>query len=299
MAELYKIFWRKEMKKIDLELISQRIASQILSEEFSTEKDRQQMVSKQIASSDLEAPQKEEEDKEKLTDEGEDEGEEAVDIEPKTKPDDDEDEESGDDFEVEAVKKVPENISFDEIKKQINNLRAGKSLKDEAISSQLEDYYDKLGMAEERSLYVFLSSLGAILTGGTLGEEAPRPEGMGVDISIRKKKEKTKDNMSGIRGVDKDGAQAPIVVGESADTISYKLRLLESITSDDKHRCLNGKLTNFGSEKCVSDITSRIEDAVFNRDKCSQGSADRSSLNGTLKYLRQKLRRANKISAIK
>lgn len=291
------------MKELDLELISARIAERILFEEFSTEKDRQQAVAREIADSDLDAPESKEKEKQRITDEAdEDEDEvedEDVEIEPKAKPDDTEDKDSGDDFEVEAVEKVPENISFDEIKKQINNLRAGKSLKDEAISSQLEDYYDKLGMAEERSLYVFLSSLGAILTGGTLGEEAPRPEGMGVDISIRKKKEKSKDNMSGIRGVDKDSAQAPIVVGESADTISYKLRLLESITGDDKHRCLNGKLTNFGSEKCVSDVTSRIEDAIFNRDKCSQGSADRSSLNGTLKYLRQKLRRANKVLAVK
>lgn len=289
------------MKELDLELISKRIAERILFEEFSTEKDRQHAVAREIADSDLDAPESKEKEKQRITDEAdEDEDEDKdVEIEPKAKPDEDKDKDSDDDFEVEAVEKVPENISFDEIKKQINNLRAGKSLKDEEVSSQLEDYYDKLGMAEERSLYVFLSSLGAILTGGTLGEEAPRPESMGVDINIRKKKEKSKDNMSGVRGVDKDGAQAPIVVGESADTMSYKLRLLENITGDDKHRCLNGKLTNFGSEKCVSDIASRIEDAVFNRDKCSQGSADRSSLNGTLKYLRQKLRRANKVLAVK
>ena len=289
------------MKSLNLESISKRIAEQILFEEFSTEKEKQQLVSKQVAAADLDAPNKEKEDKEKLTDEADEEEDEGseVKVEPKPVPDGDEDSDDEDDFEVEAVEQVPRDVSFELIKKQINNLRAGKSLKDPAVSSQLEDYYDNLGMAEERSLYVFLSSLGAILTGGTLGDEAPRPEEMGVDVSLRKdKKEQGKKGIAP-PDVESSGDQAPIVVGEAANTTSYKIRLIETLTDDDKHRCLNGKLTNFGSKQCISDLAVRIEDTIQNRDDCSRGTADRASLNGTLKYLRQKSRRANKLSVLK
>jgi hypothetical protein len=284
------------MKELNLDLISDQIAKKILFEEFATEKERQDAVSKQISSDDLEAPDHGNQEKERITDEGEEDegsGDDET-IEPKSKPGSDEDD-SADDFEVKAVKDVPNEVAFEDIKKQINNLRAGHSLKDEAVSSQLEDYFDMLGQAEERSLYVFLSSLGAILTGGTLGDEAPRPESMGVDISMRKKKEKSKK----VPAVDKEGAQAPIIVGEVSSTSKYKMQILEAMTSDEKHRCINGKLTNFGSSKCINDISVRIDDATFTRDKCSQGSANRASLNGTLKYLRQKLRLAQKIAATK
>ena len=286
------------MKSLNLESISKRIAEQILFEEFSTEKERQQLVSKQVAADDLNAPSKDKEDKEKLTDEADEEEPEVV-VKAKPVPDGDEDSGSEDDFEVEAVEQVPRDVSFELIKKQINNLRAGKSLKDAAVSSQLEDYYDNLGQAEERSLYVFLSSLGAILTGGTLGDEAPRPETMGVDVNLKKDKEEQAKKSVTLPDVESSGDQAPIVVGEAANTTSYKLRLLEGLTGDDKHRCLNGKLTNFGSKQCISDLTVRIEDTIQNRDDCSRGTADRASLNGTLKYLRQKARRANKLSVLK
>lgn len=287
------------MKSLDLESISKRIAEQILFEEFSTEKEKQQLVSRRVTTDDLSAPNKEKEDKEKLTDEADEEDEESeVEVEPKPVPGGDEGSTDEDDFEVEAVEQVPRDVSFELIKKQINNLRAGKSLKDPEVSAQLEDYYDKLGMAEERSLYVFLSSLGAILTGGTLGDEAPRPETMGVDINIRKEKASA-EKSNAIPAMGAGGDQAPIIVGESANTMLYKIRLLEGLTDDDKHRCLNGKLTNFGSKQCMKDLTVRIADAVFNRDNCTHGSADRSSLNGILKYLRQKFRRANKFSALK
>ena len=103
MAELHKVFWlwKEEMKSLNLESISKRIAEQILFEEFSTEKEKQQLVSKQVAAADLDAPNKEKEDKEKLTDEADEEEDEGseVKVEPKPVPDGDEDSDDEDDFE--------------------------------------------------------------------------------------------------------------------------------------------------------------------------------------------------------
>jgi len=274
-------------------MLSTDIANKILKENFEDEKQRQKDVAKEISSDDLDAPDKDT-GKETLTDEGEDDEEK---IKPKPKPESSEEESDDGDFEVEAAKSAPTVVTFDSIKKQINNLRAGKSLKDEDVSGQLKDYFDKLGRAEETSLYVFLSSLAAILTGGTPGEEAPRPESMGVNIDI-KKKQSAAPGKSDIPGVTPAGEQAPIIVGEVADTNNFKMMLLETLTANDQHRCQNGKLVGFGTEKCMSDLGSRIEDATFTRDNCAGGSADRASLNGTLKYLRQKLRAAQKVSAL-
>tara|TARA_B100001094_G_C18184556_1_gene802931 strand:- start:501 stop:1367 length:867 start_codon:yes stop_codon:yes gene_type:complete len=286
------------MRNLDLDRLAAQIAKQILSEELGgseTEKEKQDAVAKQIRGDDLDAPEKEDDEKSRLTDEGEEEAEEE-DIDPKPKPTEEEETDEGD-FEVEASTKMPKSITFDLVKDQINNLRAGKSLKDEAIAQQLEDYFKKLGQAEEQSLFIFLSSLAAILTGGTQGEEAPRPETMGIDVSP--KPEKKKEKKSSKPGVDGDGGQAPIIVGEVANNTDTKIRLLESLTQDDPHRCVSGRVVKFGSPACIKDIRSRLEDAAYTRDSCSGGTADRASLNGTLKYLRQKLRAAEKIALLK
>ena len=77
------------------------------------------------------------------------------------------------------------------------------------------------------------------------------------------------------------------------------MKILEGYTIKDKHRCLNGRLVGFGSKACVGDLSKRVQDAVMTRDSCNSGSADRASLNGTLKYLRQKLRAAQKLQFVK
>ena len=289
------------MSSIDLDKITQQIADLILEQdvEISTEKEKQKAISDEINKGDLEAKKGKESEK-TLTDEAEDDEEkeekEEKDIEAKPKPEaksEEEDDKEG--FEVESSKEeIPSTIKFDDVKKQINNLRAGGSLKDESTAGQLEDYFDKLGSADTKALYVYLSSVASILTGGTPGTEALRPEDADVSVSpVEKKKEKTADP---IPGVESDGEQAPIIVGEVADNSTAKFRLLESMTLDDDHRCVGGRVVKFGSPKCILDIESRIEDAAEQRDMCSRGSADRASLNGMLNYLRQKLRLARKLS---
>jgi hypothetical protein len=284
---------------IDIDSISKKIALRIIAEEFSDEKQQQDDIEKDIKSQGLEASEKKE--KSDLQDEGDDAPDEK--IEPKPVPNKDGEEDDSGEFEVEAVEKqdIPDHPSLKDIESQINNLRAGRSLKDKEVSSQLSDYFEKLGQAEERSLFVFLSSLAAILTGGTSGEDAPRPETMGVDIGMKPKNKNpvAKNSRGNTPEVDKKGQQAPIIVGERSDTFAYKMKILEGYTAKDKHHCLNGRVVGFGSKACVQDLSRRVDDAAMTRDSCGSGTANRASLNGTLKYLRQKLRAAQKLQLVK
>lgn len=284
---------------IDLDEMSKKIAQAILSEEFeeSGERARQDDVSREIKDQDLEAPEKGEDEKKTITDEGEEDGEEESskkDIEAKPKPvPDAEGEDQAEDFEAELPSEIPRDPSVNDIVSQINNMRAGHSLKDGGTRKQLSDYFEKLGPGEERTLYIFLSSLASILTGGATGEEAPRPETSGIDVSV--KADRKKSTAAAVPGVQPGGEQAPIMVGEVADTADYKMMVLEAHGPGDRHRCLDGRVVKFGTRECVKDIKKRISDTEQLRNDCNNGSANRASLNGVLKFLRQKLRAANKI----
>ena len=132
----------EEKMKRNLNEIAGIIASTILLEEFqiADEESKQAALSKLIDDEKLRAPPKAK--KEEITDEGddedEDEGEGEGEIEAKPKPGgDDENEGDEGDFEVQAPDVLPAMISYAQIEKQINNLRAGKSLKDEEISGSI------------------------------------------------------------------------------------------------------------------------------------------------------------------
>jgi len=71
--------------------------------------------------------------------------------------------------------------------------------------------------------------------------------------------------------------------------------IAESIVSDE-HVTLTGHAVPFGCDECVTDIQTRIGDASRQRDICSRGSTDRSSLNGVLAMLRRQLRSASRIN---
>jgi len=288
---------------IDFMKVANDIAAKILQEDFQIadeEGSRQDALSKAIDDDGVRAPKKAK--KEEITDEGEDEDEESedTDIEAKAKPSDDEDEEgSSDNFEVQAPDVIPDLVSYKQIEKQINNLRAGKSLKDEKISGALEDYFDGLGQGETDALFSYLAALGAILTGGTSGNEAPRPSQMGIKITEPEKEEKKKTPAGEPDEVGLNRlppGEAPIVVGEIADKSKELSVVLENYSSSDSHRCMDGQIVDFGSSSCIQDISSRISDTSTQRDTLKRGTSDRSSFNGTLKYLRQKLRAANKVA---
>ena len=193
------------MSRLDIDSIAGKIAKEILSEQQSEEEERQDAIASEIDKNNLKAKKsKEDPDGRRLTDEAEDEDEDKedkeepeADIKPKPKPDENKGKDDKEGFEVKSDEEIPDTIDFDGVKKQINNLRAGGSLKDEDISGQLEDYFDKLGKADTRALYVYLSSIASILTGGTQGVDAPRPEDADVDLTMTKKKESSAEKSIG------------------------------------------------------------------------------------------------------
>ncbi len=282
--------------------IADQIARQILKEEFETvdlsgdEQERQNNLASLIKKKGLKAEPGETEDLEDLEEEEEEEeaeDDEPIEAKPKPKAEKEEETEEGE-FNVEAPDTIPDSIQYAQIEKQVNNLRAGKSLKDKEVSGELEAYFDSLGKGETQALFSYLSAIGAILTGGTSGKDSPRPSQLGIKIEPEKKDEPSSidDEVGTIRS---STDSAPIVVGELANKLSELELVFENHSATDKHRCMGGKIVDFGSSKCIQDLNKRIDDMVYQRDNLFRGSADRSSLNGTLKFLRQKLRAAEKI----
>ena len=72
------------------------------------------------------------------------------------------------------------------------------------------------------------------------------------------------------------------------------LNLLYESSAVEMHRCMNGKIVKFGSEKCIQDIDDRINDAKLERECCPGRTDAREHYNGILKILRRKKRRALK-----
>lgn len=316
------------MKRFNPEIVGRRIARILLEEQglalAGEEQRRQSKLAGKIDKLKLRAPEDSPEEK---TDEEDEE------LEPKPKPDTGDDDETkdsesragsgesndeedasdgakssggrGKSFEVTAPSYIPTQLNIKDIERQLNNLRAGKSLKDQEISGELEMYFAELGQGEQQALFTYLASLAAIMTGGTSGAAAPRPRNLDVDIDIepqnssdspaRMQKEKERKTKSKREKIAVDRA-APIVVGEIANKYRELTSVFENSSYGDTHQCMNGKNVPFGSQQCVTDLDGRISDLTDQRDSLSGGTADRASLNGTLKYLRQKRRRAGKIT---
>jgi len=81
---------------------------------------------------------------------------------------------------------VPKDLgsSLDSLERNINSLRAGKSLKDSTIRQQLEVYYDRLAEEERDVLVLFIRQLSDILSGDTDGDEAMDPSDPPLNISF-------------------------------------------------------------------------------------------------------------------
>jgi len=66
------------------------------------------------------------------------------------------------------------------------------------------------------------------------------------------------------------------------------------IIESGMHRTLTGEMVPFGCETCVSDLDSRIADAVWRRDSMAGRTDGREHYNGILKVLRREKRAALK-----
>jgi len=74
--------------------------------------------------------------------------------------------------------------SFDSVVQAVNQLRAGKSLRDSSIKQQAQIYYDKLSEDERTTLLVFLNALSDIIAGQINGKDAQDPGDPPLSINI-------------------------------------------------------------------------------------------------------------------
>ena len=93
-----------------------------------------------------------------------------------------------------ATEPAPSSLgsSLDTLMQSINSVRAGKSLKDSSIASQLQVYYDRLAEEERNVFALFMRELAKILSGAVDGTSAadpsdPPPQGLDVDIVAKGK----------------------------------------------------------------------------------------------------------------
>jgi len=142
---------------------------------------------------------------------------------------------------------IPAEIKFQDIRKQIDQIRSGKSLKDAETKLELVDYYDNLDEPERIALYKFLVSISKVLTKDVDGDNIPSlGQGKGKVVTKGKTKvgapdpDKKKIAKSAERSakkqkkkVDRTPAKSeftvPIKVGESQDKRDVLIEILKSI----------------------------------------------------------------------
>lgn len=102
-----------------------------------------------------------------------------------------EDEEASDDQKEEEPKtnnriEIPETIKFGNVRNVLNTIRAGRSLKDEEIKSELKKYFDDLDEGEQVALYSYLAAIADIITMGIDNEYVREPSDSPYNVEMEK-----------------------------------------------------------------------------------------------------------------
>ena len=125
--------------------------------------------------------------------------------------------------------KIPD-IDAKAIRDKIDNIRAGRSLKQDDVKEALNAYFQKLNGPERIALFAFLTGLEKILGDASTKVKPPHVEPYNIDMeqdqdasTVDKKK---KSQPRGTKNVSKDKkSENPIIVGERADTRSIRSKL--------------------------------------------------------------------------
>ena len=131
----------------------------------------------------------------------------------------------GDEGSTKTVKVKPEkipDIDAKAIRDKIDNIRAGRSLKQDDVKEALNAYFQKLNGPERIALFAFLTGLEKILGDASTKVKPPHVEPYNIDMeqdqdqsTVDKKK---KSQPRGTKNVSKDKkSENPIIVGESQD----------------------------------------------------------------------------------
>ena len=153
------------------------------SEQFTNDQKKYGSLSEQEEEDDIAMSPDEQEDLPPLEDEGGEE-EPADDAEVDLEDEPAEEEAEGEEEEADEEASASEfGVSFDSVLSAINNLRAGKSLKDTNIKDQASAYYDRLDDPERKVLLVFLKQLAEILSGALQGSDAMDPSDQNLSVT--------------------------------------------------------------------------------------------------------------------
>ena len=131
-------------------------------------------------------------------------------------------------LETKQVKVKPEkipDIDAKAIKSKIDNIRAGKSLKDPETRDALKAYFQKLNGPERIALFAFLSGLEKILGKAAKDVKTPHSKPYNIDMEQEESKE-SKNLPRGSKNPSKsEKSENPIIVGERADIRAIKAKL--------------------------------------------------------------------------
>ena len=170
-----------------------------------------------------------------------------VDEEEAEAPEEEKGEESKEDEDQKIDLDIPAEIKFQDIRKQIDQIRSGKSLKDAETKLELVDYYDNLDEPERIALYKFLVSISKVLTKDVDGDNipslgqgkgkvvtkgktkvgAPDPDKKKIAKSAERSAKKQKKKVD--RTPSKSEFTAPIKVEESQDKRDVLSEILKAI----------------------------------------------------------------------
>jgi len=123
--------------------------------------------------------------------------------------------------------KIPD-IDAKAIRTKIDNIRAGRSLKQKDVSNALDSYFQKLNGPERVALFAFLTGLEKILGQASKKAKPPHVEPYNIDMEqdAEVKSGKKKSLPQGTKELSNDKkSETPIIVGETADTRSIRAKL--------------------------------------------------------------------------
>ena len=107
----------------------------------------------------------------------------------------DEDKGSSKTLDSEIEKLAKGNVTADDVIEKLNSIRAGRSFRDEAISSKLEEYIESLTKAEKVALLAYLKGLSQIVTGEFDVDDVMDPGDDPATIAMKKKNQAQKKSI--------------------------------------------------------------------------------------------------------
>lgn len=103
--------------------------------------------------------------------------------------DDEEGDSSSKTMDDEAEKLKQGNVKPKDIVDKLNAIRSGRSFKDSAVSSSMEEYINSLSKAEKVALMAFLKGIAQIVTGEITAQQAQDPSEKPADVKMDKQNE--------------------------------------------------------------------------------------------------------------